>query len=126
MGRTANIMKDYQSIYMMVKPKKGKGKKGKGACRYVVRHMDYEELVAKRHEIRNILFHVVNNHKTWGRDWYDNGVACNFFAKAIHQLEAIPQTDIVSTTIRLIGELDVVCALIKANENNIVPSKASR
>ena len=86
MGKTSNRIKGYESA---------KGKMHK---------MSLTDIYYKTVELRTVLCDIANNHKKWGREWYDL-VTLSVFDKAQYALIVHGKGDMVANAIALIDEL---------------------
>lgn len=97
MGKTSNRVKDYKSA---------KGKLHK---------MSLMDIYYKTVELRTVLCDIANNHKRWGREWY-NLVEISMFDQAQFALITHGKGDIVAYTIEKIAELADLEATMKLME----------
>ena len=86
MGRTSNYVKDYKS------------------ARGAMQKMSMSDIYYKCVELRTVLCDIANNHKKWGREWY-NLVEISFFEQAQIAVIAHGKGNMVAQTIGLINEL---------------------
>ena len=97
MGKTSNRIKGYESA---------KGKMHK---------MTLMDIYYKTVELRTVLCDVANNHKKWGREWYDL-VTMSMFDKAQYALIAHGKGAMVANAIEMIAELADLEATMKHME----------
>ena len=86
MGKTSNRIKGYESA------------KGK------MKEMSLMDIYYKTVELRTVLCDIANNHKKWGKEWY-NLVELSMFDKAQFAVITHGKGDAVADTIEKITEL---------------------
>ena len=97
MGRISSRVKGYMSA------------KGK------MHEMSKEDAYYKCVELRTVLCDIANNHKKWGREWY-NLVEISFLKQAEFAVISRGTGDMVAKTIELINELAELEAVLKGGE----------